>query len=42
MSELITMCVEKEEMIKAEKSDFAYPVIDGHNQRKIKTMIKIR
>jgi hypothetical protein len=36
MSELIAMCVEEEEMIKTENSDFAHAVIDGPKSKKIK------
>jgi hypothetical protein len=36
MSELIAMCVEEEERIKAEKSDFAHAVIDDPKAKKIK------
>jgi gag-polypeptide of LTR copia-type len=36
MSELIVMCVEEEEMIKAEKPDFAHVVTDGLKSKKIK------
>jgi hypothetical protein len=36
MSELIAMCVKEEEMIKAEKSNFAHVVTDGPKSKKIK------
>jgi hypothetical protein len=36
MSELISMCVEEEERIKAEKPDFTHAVTDGPKLKKIK------
>jgi hypothetical protein len=36
MSELIAMCVEEEERIKAEKPNFANDVTDGPKSKKIK------
>ena len=41
MSELIAMCVEEEERIKAEKPDYAHIVVQSPKP-KIKAMVKVK
>ena len=41
MSELIAMCVEEEERIKAEKPDYAHIAVQSPKP-KIRTMVKVR